>query len=117
MLRIRKEQIRAFERHFMSRFIAQMIEHIRSEFPEKADSRTEDELVDLIRDGVNNAAAYDIAAESDIEEFIDCMIRYGIDFDTSGDTEWAGKILNDPAILGFEKMDRISDYETFELEE
>jgi hypothetical protein len=75
----------------------------------------DEELQALIHYGVEKAKGYGVTRESDVRRFVECLVVHGRGFDEAPETAWAGTILRDEALDGTQKMDRISDYETFAL--
>ena len=89
--------------------------HLRSNFLEQTKNLPEHVLREMIRSGINKAETYEVTDEVDVERFLECMVRYGEDFDNDPKTSWAGEILRDEGFNGREKMNRINDYELFVL--
>jgi len=71
------------------------------------------ELRIIIQSGMKKAESYEVTDETDVERFLDCMMRYGHDFDTNPRTSWAGDILGRQGLSGTEKMNHIDEYELF----
>jgi hypothetical protein len=69
----------------------------------------------MIHAGIVKAESYDITDEVDVERFLECMVRFGLDFDNHPQTSWAGQILQDKSLSGTEKMNQIDDYALFVL--
>lgn len=111
MLHIRKEQMEAFKSDILRKFEDGMAVHLRSQFPEQTKQMKEPELRELVHKGILRAREYEVMFEPDVCRFLECIMVYGIDFDTAPKTAWAGKILRDKKMTGREKMDRIDNYE------
>jgi len=116
MLVIRQEQMEKFQTDSLERFVLSAIVRLRTEFEGALKSESDEDLESLIRDGLQRAEGYGITGESDVECFIECMVRYGLNFDSNPHLAWARRILDDSGLYPFEKMDRIADHETFAME-
>jgi hypothetical protein len=117
MLVMRKEQMDVFGNYEIKKFEDRMVLHLRSSLPEEAETITEEVLRQMIQTGIDKAESYQVTDEVDVERFLECMVRYGSDFDTDPKTSWAGEILRDEGFTGTEKMNQINDYELFVLTE
>jgi hypothetical protein len=115
MLVIRKEQMDVLSNYQLELFVKRVVEHLTLSFPDKTGSLKQKELEDLIRKGVDSAEKYDIDDESDVERYLDYVIRFGASFDIDKETAWASEILNNQEINGTEKMNQIDDYVLFQL--
>jgi hypothetical protein len=113
MLKIREEQMKAFVQAVLLGYEDRMVIHLRSSFPEQTKTLPEHALREMIRTGMNKAEVYEVKDETDVERFLECMVRYGEDFDRDPQTSWAGEILRDEGFNGTEKMNQINDYELF----
>ena len=94
MLMIRKEQMNVFGDYMLRKFKDRMERHLRSTFPKRAGDMTVSALLALIDDGIEKAAGYDIILEDDVRTFLEYMMSYSPDFDSSHKTPWAGEILS-----------------------
>ncbi len=110
MLKIRKEQMETFKDDILRKFEDKMVIHLRSQFPEETKQMEEPELREMIHNGIFHARRYKVTLEIDVSRYLECMMKYGADFDTNPKTAWAGKILHNRMMEGTEKMDRIDDY-------
>ena len=97
----------------LRRFEDRMISHLRSAFTEKTIGMEDKELRTIIQSGIKRAESYEVTDETDVERFLDCMVRHGHDFDTNPRTSWAGEILGRQGLSGTEKMNHIDEYELF----
>lgn len=100
MLTIRKEQMAVFEKDAENDFENRMLSHIKEFFREQNERLAEASLRELIRYGVDRAAAYGIELQPDVCQYIDLMLVFGRDFDRDPALPWASSILNDPEIAG-----------------
>jgi hypothetical protein len=110
MLVIRMEQLRAFEKARVERFVAAMIPRLRDEAPEVTGQASDEEIAALVRHGVARAAAYGLESAPQIAGYITCMTWLGPDFDTSPEHPWAAAILGDASLGPEDKLSRIEDY-------
>ena len=93
MLTIRQEQINVFSQWEVEKFRRWMLSHLAKFFPAECRSAGEVRLREIVRNGIERAAAYQITAKRDVCKYIDLMLVFGRDFDTDGRLPWAGKIL------------------------
>jgi len=112
---IRREQMDILSEHTLRQFLDRMVAHLKKEFPEQTENMPEDDLRDLINQSMEHAETYGVTDEVDIERYLECTFLYGRDFDANPQTSWAREILRDNDLSGFDKMNRINDYELFIL--
>lgn len=108
MLVMRKIQMEAFGKYMAEEFENSMAEHLRAAFPAQVAALSEPELRGLVHNGTARAQSYDVQMRPDIRRYLECMVIYGADFDTSNRTGWAGRILRARSLSGTEKMDMIA---------
>ncbi len=116
MLVIREEQMKVFQASMLKKFEDKMVIHLRSNFSKEIENTIAHNLRVIVRAGIENAAKYDVTTEDDIRCYLEYMAIYGPDFDTNPKTSWAGDILRLKSIDGAEKMDRISEYDLFQMQ-
>jgi hypothetical protein len=112
---IRREQMDLLSESVLKQFIDRMVAHLKQEFPEQTVNMPEDNLRNLINESMQRAETYDITDEVDIERYLECVLLYGRDFDVNPETSWAGEILRNEDLSGFDKMNQINDYELFSI--
>lgn len=115
MLSIREEQMKELSKYMLRRFEDRMVIYLRSAFQEQTAELTEPDLRALIRVGTVQAGEDDVTDEADVERYLECMVKYGGEFNTNDETSWAGVILDDSDLSGTEKMNKINDHELFVL--
>lgn len=115
MLMIRSEQIAALGEYMLRQFEARMHHALRADFPAESVELSDEELGEIIREGVERAEGYAVTDETDVERFLELMLRRGRTFDLT--ESWANEILTEADLSGTQKMDKIDDYELFVLEE
>ncbi len=109
MLRIRGEQMAAFEKAMRRRFEDRMVAHIardfRTRYAEMRDPKGGDAPVRrFVWAGVKRAEAYGITTEGNVELFLDLLLGLGTDFDTRQDTRWTREALDAPGLPEDEKV-------------
>ncbi len=114
MVVIREQQMEAFARVLMDRFVQRTVEHLLQDLPEETASLGLDrpKLEDFVRKGIRQAKNYGIQYDHDLQLYVDCMVTLEPEFDR---LPWAAPILNDGQKSGEEKMDAISEYMLFGL--
>lgn len=95
---IRRQQIASLSKISAAKFEARTAEHLARCFPDECKGLGDDKLRELIRYGVEHAAKYGIDLERDVCKYIDLMVVFGRDFDTSADRPWASLILEDKSL-------------------
>jgi hypothetical protein len=97
MLVIRDEQLAAFSEAGRKRFEAWMQAHLRRFFPRQCDALGDTKIEETIRYGIERAKSYGITVKRDVCKYLDLMVLFGRDFDTSPRLPWAGRILKGKA--------------------
>ena len=104
MLKVRAEQLKAFEDAAAQRLEDRMAAHLRELAPQHCNAVGEENLRKVVRTGIERAANYGLTFRGPVRFYLDLMIMLGSDFDTDPQYPWAAAILEDPAISG--QMDR-----------
>ena len=107
MFRIRKEQMQAFEKAVEKNVECSLYGHINRIWPQRCRKMGEEMVRQWIRQTVQKAGKYGIQDEYDLSRYMDLTFMLGADFDTSGDTPWAGQVLADPDLSAGTKLDRL----------
>lgn len=94
MLAIREEQMGVLEQAVLRDFEDRMVVHLQRFFPQQYAALGNDGICETIQYGIERAKSYGVVDERDVCKYIDLMIVFGRDFDTSPKTPWAGRILN-----------------------
>lgn len=113
MIIIRREQMETFENVAMRAFEDRMLAHLRENHPDKIQDMNDEQLLGLIRQGIRRAETHEVVIEWDVCRYLELVVLYGLEFDESPETTWAGEILRSKELDGTGKMDRIGHYETF----
>ena len=98
MLIIRKEQMAVLEEAVLRDLEDRMMVHIQRFYPQQCTALGDDGIAETIRHGIERAKSYGIVDERDVCKYIDLMIFFGRDLDTSPETPWAGRILNEESL-------------------
>jgi len=110
MLIIRKKQMGVLEQGVLRDFGDSMVVHLERFFPQQCAVLGDDGVRETIRYGIERAKNYGLVDERDVCKYIDLMIVFGRDFDTSPKTSWAGRILNSEFLTDpTSKVERLCD--------
>ena len=110
MLQIRKKQMFIFKKYMLKQYEDRIQKHLHRRFPKKCNVLGERGVRETICDGIQRSETYGVVSESDVQRYIEWMIMLGPRFDMDSKTAWAGEILRNKKLKGFEKMDRIDSY-------
>lgn len=91
MLKLRPDQLQAFEQDLTASFHSRMLVHLRRMFPKRTAAYNEDQLRILVDGGRQRAGRYGLVSERDVCKYIDLMIVFGPAFDR--EQPWAAEIL------------------------
>ena len=95
MLRIRSEQMRAFELLSRDRFIEKVCGLIRDQHADLAEGLADDALRAAIAKALDDARTYRLVVEADVYEFSVLRLLFGADWPRQPEYRWAQNILND----------------------
>lgn len=98
MLKIKKRQMDALRRYVIHRFEDMMCLHLLEYFPKKCAALGEQGVREVVRYGIDRAAAHGIEVYEDMCSYIDLMFCFGRDFDVDPRLPWAREILDDPKV-------------------
>jgi hypothetical protein len=93
MLTIREEQLRAFRKVEVQKFVDQAAIHVGKFFPKQCRELGHDKLRELIRDGIQTGSRYGITGKADVLKYIDLTVLFGRDFDVNPELPWAAETL------------------------
>jgi hypothetical protein len=99
-LRIRLEQIEAFNAVAAKRFEDVALSHVSEFAPKLTAVLGADRTRAVVRLGIQRASTYGFRASGPVHLFLDLMFLLGAEFDTDPQYPWAAAILNDPSIPG-----------------
>ena len=98
-----------------SRFYYYAARYLREEFAEKTEKLNDEELKNLIDDGLRAAHANHFATQADAMAFIDIDMRLENVLSDNTPPAWAQKILTDASLTNEQKLNCLRDaYCTFE---
>lgn len=117
-MKIRQEQLDALSTDRMDAFVTRMVAHLRDDLPTHREARglKEEDLEPLVRQGMAKAERYGITSEDGIEQYLDCMLVLGLDFDRDPHHAWAGEILRNKELTTPQKTDALAWQMVFEVE-
>jgi len=95
MLRIRSEQIEAFESARAAHFEPRTVQHLKERFPKHCDVLKDEGILEVIHYGIGRAETYGLTHQSEVRLFIDLTLMFGRYFDTDLQIPWAAEILTD----------------------
>lgn len=95
-MKIRREQIEAFDEARLPEFENTMVRHLADFSPLHSRNLGDDGIRELIRAGWDRARHYGFTKRGPVRFFIETAVLLGIDFATDPQYPWAGEILNDP---------------------
>lgn len=89
------------------------------EFPKKIIQQyeTDTDLDHLILLWIKEARTFGVVNQADVDLFVRCKLIFGGDFPHSQKTQWAAEILRRKDLDGEGKMDLLSEYMLFGLEQ
>ena len=96
MLKIREEQMQAFEAAAMQNFEDEMVLHSQEFTPQLCKVLSEEQLRVALRRAMQRASSYGFTNRGPMRLYIELMFLYGSDFDTDPQYPSLGKILNAP---------------------
>ncbi|MEM7260866.1 MAG: hypothetical protein AAF488_02685 [Planctomycetota bacterium] len=108
MLKMRPEQIAAFEHRQREKYETKTVAHLREIFPTETSEAEggEEEIRGWIRAGIERADSFGINRERDVTLFIDLDVGISAEFEKRRDMAWARDILEDD-LPGTTKIDLI----------
>ena len=93
LMAMRIEQMAAFSQAEIHKFERWMTEHLAKFFPREVKALGEINLLETIRYGIRQAAAYEVRTKRDVCKYIDVMVVLGRDFDKDKRYAWAARML------------------------
>jgi hypothetical protein len=110
---VRREQMQVLEAYALEQFVTRMAARLRELFPCETAALSPPALQTLIREGVEKAESHAVTDESDVERYLEYVVRYGADFDSAEKIAWAGAVLRRSDLSGAQKMDALDDHDLF----
>jgi hypothetical protein len=115
MLKIKSSQIEALSRLQLDSFMDRVLTRLRKSFP-KARTISDNDGYELIQQGIERAAAYDIISERDVAKYVGLMLLWGREFDSVHTDSWVVSILRNPTLDPGYKLDLLYDHAAQERE-
>lgn len=94
-MKIRAEQMEAFDKAAVRNFKLRMAQHLKESFPNHCQILGDEKLDGVIDYGWERAKSYGMWGENSVILFTDLMFLLGRGFDADPQLPWASKILND----------------------
>lgn len=107
MLNINQQQLEILAAKNNQRFAELMVVHLRHCYPEKTRKISDEDLKEVVDYLRERAKTYQVVEAGDVMRFVECGVRYGVDFDL--DVSWINDALNLPDADGKKKMDLIDE--------
>lgn len=109
-MRIRAEQMKAFEQAAVRNFEDRMVAHLKNFAPNHSKILTEDEMRLVIRHGMKQAESHRFTSERSLRIYTELMLILGSSFDVDPQLPWAAELLNDEAVTEeYERIERLQD--------
>jgi hypothetical protein len=109
MLKIRSEQMAAFEAAALKGFEDRMVEHLRNFSPKHAQVLDEEQLRAVVRYGIERAESHGLTSERSIRIYTETMLMLGSNFDVDPQYPWAAEILGRTEEDQVTRIDGISE--------
>lgn len=108
MLAIRQEQLKAFADAAAKKIEDHLASRLRESHARECAALDDNELSQVIREGIERAAKYGIAGDSGVAKYLYVMLALGRDFDRDPRFTWASRILNDESLESADaRIDRL----------
>ncbi|KYF80685.1 hypothetical protein BE20_01015 [Sorangium cellulosum] len=82
MLKIKRDQLLAFEAKAQRSFEDEMVSHLRGFAPGRCEELDDEQLRAAVRDGIVRADGYGFTNRGPLRLFLECMLMFGAHFDT-----------------------------------
>jgi hypothetical protein len=96
MLKIRREQIEAFEAQAWRELRRELVNTFRVAFPERYEELGEQATHDAVRQAMDRADSCGFATRQALTRFVELTFHLGREFDRDPQLEWVGEILHAP---------------------
>jgi hypothetical protein len=107
MLHIRRDQMAFFGAQMRRRYVDEEIARVRRERPEQAARVDDAQIRAFIERAIAGAAAHGLVGVSDVQRYTDLHFRLGPDFESSEEHAAVRRLLEDRAVSGQLRLDRI----------
>jgi hypothetical protein len=109
MLKIRPEQMDAFEAAALKGFEDRMVEHLRNFSPKHTQVLDEEQLRTVVRYGIEHAESHGLTSERSIRIYTETMLMLGSNFDVDSQYPWGAEILGRAEEDQVTRIDAISE--------
>lgn len=109
------EQIEALRKPRLRDWQHETAQELRQRFPDHAGAGPPEATGALVARAVEVGPSYGVTSGYDVRRLAECLLLYGPAFPEGEHDAWAKRILRRDDLGGREKMDAISEYETFAL--
>ena len=107
MLTIRREQFKALRVSLIRRFHQELLEHVKTNFVDETEGKSDKELLEHISQALKRAEVYGLKAERDLYKYINVSMLYGPNFDQE-ETAWTRDYLVDEDVSSpSQRMNRL----------
>lgn len=103
MFTIKKSQMDVFDAKAYDKFVERMVQYIKDTFGGVV-TETDDELIDLVVDLIDDAEEYDIIAEDDVQNYIELCYNSEL-LQKEPKIFWIENVLCQPNINGAQKIE------------
>jgi hypothetical protein len=100
VFKLRREHVRSLDATMLESFEVRAIAHLRRCFPEVVGTASDEQMLELVRYGIERARSHGIDLECDVLRYLDLMCVFGVDFDRDPACPWAARVLEDPQTAG-----------------
>lgn len=107
MLSIRPDQMRFFAAEMRRRYVDEEVARVRRERPEQAARVANEQIRAFIEQAIARAAEHGLVGVSDVRRYTDLHFRLGPDFETREEHAPVRRLLEDRAVSGKLRLDRI----------
>jgi hypothetical protein len=107
MLRIRKEQMEALKAGRRTSFYWELLRECRLRYPALCAGSSDARLLEIIQLAAEKAEACGLFLREHIGRFVFFAVEHGPDFEKRPDMARVLAVLNDPDLVGPQKLDRI----------
>ena len=85
----------ALQEPMLERFHLELLEHVKAHFPSATRERSDEALLEHIREALDRAARHGLSTEKDLYRFVNVSMVLGPRFDEEESTAWAREYLSD----------------------
>lgn len=110
MFVVRRQQVDVVTGVATDQMESNIAQHLVRCWPTETGALSDDELLRWVRYGIERGRLYDIVAEYDVARYLDLVFFLQADFQDNPYFPWARAILDDPALSGSVKVDRLMDH-------